>query len=369
VIGRLDPGGVEMWLLALFAETRGRGVAHAVLALGSAPGSLEDIAAGLGVSVLRCPLRPLPGFPKRFSDLLRAASVEVVHSHVHHASGVLLWLAHRCGVPVRIAHSHTTEDGRPSTPTRRLYRRLGRYLIRRYATAGIAVASETATALFGSGWALDPRFRVIHNGIDLARFSEDVATEEVRRELGFPVGSPVVGQLARFHPVKNHEFSLRVAEALSRRDPRARFLFIGDGPLRGPAERQAEELGIREKCAFVGAVGVNVPRLLRGGVDLLLCPSLWEGLPVSLVEAQAAALPVLASASITREVAVVPGLVRFLDLGEGPDGWAAAAREALSVPRPSPRAAQARLARTDFDIRRSARRILELYAHQGAGNR
>ena len=82
---------------------------------------------------------------------------------------------------------------------------------------------------------------------------------------------------------------------------------------------------------------------------------------MSLIEAQAAALPVLASSAITREVAAVPGLVRFLDLGEGPDRWAAEALNALSLPRPSVAQAQARLAGTGFDIRRSARDILELY--------
>jgi glycosyltransferase EpsF len=105
---------------------------------------------------------------------------------------------------------------------------------------------------------------------------------------------------------------------------------------------------------------VGVPRLLAG-LDLLLSPSLYEGLPVSLIEAQAVAVPVLASASITRELEAVGGVVRFLDLRDGPEAWATEAQEALKAPRPSPRMARARLAETDFDIRRNARRILELY--------
>jgi glycosyltransferase involved in cell wall biosynthesis len=362
VIGSLDPGGVEMWLLSLFAETQAREVAHAVLTLGPSAGSLEDVTSRLGVGIWRCPLHPLPRFPHRFSQVLESGRFEVVHSHVHLASGWLLGLARRSGVPIRVAHAHTTQDGHGATPARRLYRRLSRSLVRRYATAGVAASSECAEALFGEGWRLDSRYRVIHNGVDLTRFSRDVDRDEIRRSLGVPSDAVVVGQIGRFHPVKNHEFSLRVAAELARRDPRVRFLFAGEGPLRGATRQRAADLGIGARCVFVGGAGVDVPRLLTGAIDLVLCPSLWEGLPVSLVEAQAAALPILASTAITPEVAAVPGLVRFLDLEEGPAAWASAAEEMLRLPRSSPRAAQECLAGTDFDIRRSARRVLELYA-------
>jgi glycosyltransferase involved in cell wall biosynthesis len=360
VIGSLDPGGVEMWLLSLFAETRGRGVTHNVVTLGPGPGSLESRAAELGVGVLHCPLRPLPGFSGRFAEALRGTSATVVHSHVHYTSGGLLWLARRRRVAIRIAHGHTTHDGHRPTPLRRAYRRLGRYLIRRHATAGVAVSTECAVALFGRSWPREERFRVIPTGIDLARFAGEVDRAEVRRELGLPPDATLVGQIGRFHPVKNHDFAVRVAAALGRRDPGVHFVFVGEGPKRAAAERRAEELGIRSRCVFTGSVSVGVPRLLAG-LDLLLSPSLYEGLPVSLIEAQAVAVPVLASASITRELEAVGGVVRFLDLRDGPEAWATEAQEALKAPRPSPRMARARLAETDFDIRRNARRILELY--------
>jgi glycosyltransferase involved in cell wall biosynthesis len=310
VIGTLNPGGVEMWLLSLFAETQGRGAIHAVMTLGPSAGSLEGAASRLGVSLWRCRLHPLPSFPRRFSQLLRAGRFEAVHSHVHLASGWLLWLARRSGVPVRVAHGHTTRDGHRPTLTRRLYRRLSRRLVLRHATAGVAASSDCAKALFGSGWTVDPRFRVIHNGVDLSRFSGDVDRREVRSSLGFTPDAVVVGQVGRFHRVKNHVFSVRVAAELARRDPRVRFLFVGEGPLRGATERQAADLGIGARCVFVGGAGVDVPRLLIGAMDLVICPSLWEGLPVSLVEAQAAALPVLASSEVTREVAAVPDIGR-----------------------------------------------------------
>jgi glycosyltransferase involved in cell wall biosynthesis len=100
-------------------------------------------------------------------------------------------------------------------------------------------------------------------------------------------------------------------------------------------------------------------------MDLLLFPSLWEGLPVSLIEAQAAGLPILASASITTEVAVVPSLVTFLSLQDGTERWAAQAQTILNSPRLSAQQARECLAQTDFDIRRSARDLLNVYAELG----
>jgi glycosyltransferase EpsF len=353
---------VESWLLSLFAVTRGREVRHHVLELGPSPGSLGPLARGRGACVWHCPLRPVSSFPARLSRVQREVGFDAVHSHVHFASGYLLALARRLGVPIRVAHAHTTRDGHGATPARLAYRAFGRHLLMRHSTAGAAASRECAAALFGADFARDRRFRVIHNGIDLASFAGGVSRDATRDALGIPAGAIVVGQVGRFDAVKNQAFTLTVAPELVRLEPRVRFLFVGDGPLRTAAEQRAAELGLGSRCIFVSAVPSDVPRLLLGGMDVVVCPSLWEGLPVALVEAQAAGLPVLASSVITREVEAVPGLVRFLDLAAGPEAWAAATARASSLPRPSPAAAQAFLAGTDFDIRNSAVRVLDLYA-------
>ncbi len=346
--------------MSLFGETGALGIQSIVSTLGSGPGSLVEAAASAGVSTRPCSLRPVLSFPRRFSAMLRELAPRIVHSHVHGASGWLLWMANRAGVPVRVAHSHTTVDGHRSTPGRLLYRALSRRLISRHATAGIGVSASSAEALFGDGWARDSRFRVIHTGIDLSPFSRLVRRDEVRRGLQLPADATVVGHVGRFHAVKNQRFFLRVANLLARRDPRMRFLLVGEGPLRGDIERLADDLRIRHLCVFTGE-RADVARLLMGAMDLLLFPSLWEGLPISLIEAQAAGLPIVASASVTPEVAAVPGLVRFERLDRGPGRWADEVRAALVAPRPSPDDARSCLARSDFDIRQSARNVLAAY--------
>src|SRR5438876_10262860 len=97
---------------------------------------------------------------------------DVIHSHVHHYSGFVLKVAHSAGVPVRIAHSHsdTTMLQHQANSLRRVYLQLMQFLIGRYATLGLAVSEKAACALWGAKWRSDPRWRILHHGIDVRPF-------------------------------------------------------------------------------------------------------------------------------------------------------------------------------------------------------
>jgi glycosyltransferase involved in cell wall biosynthesis len=112
--------------------------------------------------------------------------------------------------------------------------------------------------------------------------------------LGIPVDAPVVGHVGSFRPPKNHAFLLQIAAEVLKMRPDVRFLLVGDGPLRPQIEARARELGIAGNVIFTGVCS-DVPRVMLGGMDLFLFPSLWEGLPIVVVEAAASGLPVVAS--------------------------------------------------------------------------
>src|SRR5512133_1789429 len=186
VLGRLDYGGVESWLAGIAASVDRRKVALEFLVHDPRPGALDDAVRAHGCRILPCPIAEPFAYPGRLRRILRDGRYDVVHSHVHHFSGVVLALSRAAGVPVRIAHSHSDTRGGDAAAglPRRAYLGLGRWLLRRSATVEVAASGSAASALFGGGWAADPRVRVLHCGIDLAPYAGEDPRAEVRRELG-----------------------------------------------------------------------------------------------------------------------------------------------------------------------------------------
>jgi glycosyltransferase involved in cell wall biosynthesis len=131
----------------------------------------------------------------------------------------------------------------------------------------------------------------------------------------------VVGHVGRFVPEKNHSFFVEVAREFAQIEDRAFFLLVGDGELRPVVESQAQSLGLQERFKFTG-VRKDIPRLMMGAMDILLLPSRFEGIPLTLLEAQAAGLPCLISDVVTTECDLVSGLIERESLTVPAQAWA-----------------------------------------------
>jgi glycosyltransferase involved in cell wall biosynthesis len=305
--------------------------------------------------------RNLWRFSRDFRRLLRDGRYDVVHAHPHHFCGYLLRLAGKEGVPRRIAHSHTSYDGRGSAPARTAYRWLMKRWIRIYATHCLAVSQTAAAGLYGRRCRCDPRFSIVRCGIDLEAYRRAADRPAVREELGIPADAPVVGHVGRFTAAKNHEGLVAIAEIVLRSESEAHFVLVGDGPLRADIEAIVRRQGMSDRFLFLGARS-DVPRLLAA-MDVFLFPSRWEGLGIVLVEAQAAGVPVVASDIPGIREGVAPDPLNHLF---ALDAWEQAAEEVIrrlrlpsaSRQEPSP-AIAAFLA--PFDIKRSARELEEIY--------
>jgi glycosyltransferase involved in cell wall biosynthesis len=334
VVFTLNRGGIETWLVHLLRHIDRQRFRLDFLVHSPDRCDYESEVVALGARVLRCPPPTrLWRHARRVSQVLRESGpYDVVHSHVTF-TGYVLRLARGAGVPLRVAHSHNDAPGVRGEGglLQRVFLRLTSPWVRSAATHGLAASRLAATALFGPRWHEDPRWRVFHCGVDLAPFEQPVDAAAVRRGLGVPPGAPVVGHVGRFFRQKNHDFLMDVAAELARREPRARLLLIGDGPLRPTVERKAARLGLRETVLFAGT-RPDVPCLMRGAMDAFVLPSLYEGLPLVGIEAQAAGLPCVLSDTITPEVDAVPALVRRLPLARGAPAWAEALRACLTRP-------------------------------------
>jgi glycosyltransferase involved in cell wall biosynthesis len=359
-LGTLDPGGVETWLLHVLKAIDTKRFQFDFCTFGRHAGLFAPEVEKLGARVLRCPLsKNLWKFGTCFRRILRQGQYDVVHSHVHFFSGAILRWAQAERVPVRIAHSHNSHDGKSRTASRRAYRSLMRRLLRDYATHGLAASRLAAEDVF-LDWRNDPRIAILHYGIDLQRFHGSIDSDSSRKKIGLPPGARVIGHVGNFVPAKNHSFLLDLASQVKKRRPDIHFLLIGDGSLRASVEARALTMGLQGIIHFLGT-RTDVPELLRSCVDAFVFPSLWEGLPIAVLEAQAAGLPCVISKDITGEVAVLPDQIDQLPLALGAEEWATQTIKAINHGKFRAQSSINAMQQSDFTIEHGLSLLLNIY--------
>lgn len=364
VFGVMNRGGAETMVMNAYRALDRVRLQFDFAVSTSNPGDYDEEIRGLGGRIFAHPNPATAGlvaYRTAFKATIETyGPFAAVHSHVHHFSGVVLETASRAGVPQRLAHSHSTNDGRADSTRRRVYRAMMRRLISQHSTHLLGCSPEACEALYGRRWQADPRVRVMPNAIMLAPF-RDVRSDArvLRRNLLLPDDGPLVGHVGSFNGPKNHEFLLAVFAALRSRRPDACLVCAGDGPLRAGIEQSAREQGLSGAVHFLG-VRRDIPEVL-GVLDLFLLPSRWEGFPVSLVEAQAAGLPCVVADSVTATADLGLGLVRFVALDAGVHAWTDALMDALETRRPDREQCCQTLERAGYDAAGLGDRLSTLY--------
>lgn len=365
VLWSLDMGGIETFISAAVRHLDSSRFDVDFVVHVDKKGSCEPLLEASGFRVLRCP-DPYSGVvehARRFLSLLSSGAYDVVHSHFDPV-GYPLRLAHYAGVPVRIAHAHTSLGELKSlTPGwRRLLLPAANSWLRKHATVGIAVSRKTAELWFGRSWESENRWRVLHCGIDIAPFRKPVDPRQVRRELGVADNVLMLGHVGRFHPVKNHHFLIEVVAAAGAKRPIA-LLLVGEGPSREAIVAQLRARGLESVSILTSARADEVPSLLAA-MDVLVFPSHLEGLPLALLEAQARGLPCYVSDVITEEVDVIPDTIFRLSLSAGPEKWADAIVQREPLAHRNEELACQRLEESSFNIQHSSARLGELYVSE-----
>lgn len=319
VFGRMARGGAEMRTVDLLACLNSHYEFHFATLTGR-PGELDNLIIQLGGSVVPTPLDWR--FPWRFRTLLKSEGYDVVHSHVHLFSGLILLLAALNKVPVRIAHFRNSDDGHGNGLRRRFQRELMRTWIDRFATHILAVSESTMNAVWPT-WRQDERCEVIYNGLQLDPFKEPADQLGVRRELHIPADRNLFIHVGRFSEAKNHKRVISIFTEILKLEPRSHLLLVGGGSseIHSGIRQQIADDGITEHVTITG-VRSDVARLMKAA-DLLLFPSFWEGLPGAVLEACAAGVPTLGSdIESIREIQTYFSSVFTLSLEESDRTWA-----------------------------------------------
>ncbi|HET8549920.1 MAG TPA: glycosyltransferase [Bryobacteraceae bacterium] len=363
VVGGMNRAGIETWLMHVTRGLDRREVAFDFLLHDPRETAYEPELRDLGCGILRVSESKHSLFYQAaLARCFESGRWDIVHSHEHHTTGTILRAAARSGVPVRIAHSHNDTaraDQRAGVP-RRLFNHVNRRWLERHADAGFAASPAAAAALFGQRWQDDARWRVLFCGIDLSPFAARVEHAELRQRLGIPKGARVIGHVGRFEEQKNHTFLIEIARDLVARDPNSHFLLVGEGRLQPAVRARTDRAGLSRYFTFAGS-RPDVPELMLGAMDAFLFPSLYEGLGIAAIEAQAAGLPCIVSSVVPREADVLPGAIARLELRRAPGEWAGAVIAALSQPRFDASLRLAALEASPFSIGRSAGALLDRY--------
>lgn len=280
----------------------------------------------------------------------------VVQGHMTSTAAIYLPQAKKAGVPVVCAHARSAgvDKGIKGVITKLL-----RIPLLRKADYCLACSREAGEAVFGSKWAGSAKARLVPNAINAQRFQYDPALrEKMRTELSLG-DSFVIGHVGRFHYAKNHEFLLeifgRLHQNLEKKGKTCKLLLLGEGEGMAAAKAQAAALGVEKDVLFLG--NHKDVEAYYQVFDLFLFPSRFEGLPGTVVEAQAAGLRCIISDRITTEVGISE-LVSFHSLEDGADQWAKEVECSMVYER---RDRCEAVRKAGFDVQEQARRLERFY--------
>lgn len=361
----LAPGGIEAFALNVL-EHIDREKLEISFALATTGRQYhEDRVVNSGSKVYKTSdLDGLRNMAAHFFRLLRLlreqGPFDTVHSHIDFFNGINLLAAFIAGVPVRISHSHNTHSAAAvdrKTPLKvKLYRFVMKGLIRLFSTHRLGCSEAANTYMYGRSWTRDENSRVIKNGIHVERYRHTGCDRtELQKRLGLPEGKLHFLTVGRMSEQKNSLFVVEVMKELMKIRHDVHFTWVGTGRLEKEIRQRVGEYGLESGFTFLGT-RTDIPDILAAA-DLFLFPSLWEGLPVALVEAQAAGVSCFVSDTVTPEADL--GLCTVISLQEAEKAWACKINDCITTKAYPVRLEEDKV--RQFDIKRTVKALEAIY--------
>ena len=316
-------------------------------------GDYDDEIEKLGGRIFRAmPIRPwsYPVYFRWLNKFFREHEGEfiAVHGHIQENSGFALRFAKKNGIKNLVASSHIADVG---IDYKYVFRKFGKIWTNKYATIRTACGKEAGKFLYGRR-----DFHLLNNAIDTSLYKFNPKIRKCKREeFGIPEKAFVIGNVARFCPQKNHNFIIRIFAEVLKTKPAAILILIGEGPLKPAIKRLVRLYGAESNVIFAG-LRSDVHEILQT-FDVFLMPSLFEGLPVSVIEAQAAGLPCIISDTIDMETDIT-GKVQFLSLKTPITTWA---KTIIASPTDNRNCDMVSL--KPYDVHENINRLINYYFH------
>ncbi len=253
-------------------------------------------------------------YTKSLIKLFRTNNYDVVHSHTYLHSGIVMYAAKKAEIKNRIAHSHSNMNTVKLTISYKIKKLFLQRLILKYANKLVACSKEAGISLFGKKF--EKNGIILHNPVDLNKL-DNVDTEkvnEIKKRYGILSNTKqiILGHVGRFIPIKNHKFLIEIAKKLSNMKIDFRLFLLGDGENFGEIKKIINQNNLQNNIIMTGNV-TNVYDYMSF-MDVFVMPSLYEGLPLTVIEAQASGVNCILSNNISKESDLQLGIVKFLSL-------------------------------------------------------
>ena len=282
----------------------------------------EEIEKMGGKVIIIPPYQRLFEYQKELYRIFKENNYKIVHSHISTLSVFPLRIAKKAGVPIRIAHSHSTSNKKEWK--RNLIKNILRPFSKLYANQFFACSELSGRWLFGEKAFKNGKIKIINNAIDLEKFKfNKEKRDEIRKKLKIDENIILIGHIGRFVTQKNHEFLIDVFNEIIKKRKQENFdsklILIGQGNLKENIIEKIKYLGLQDYVIFTGQT-TNVSDYYNA-MDIFVLPSLYEGLPVVGIEAQANGLLCEFSTDMTKETKVL-NTTKFISLKETAKKWA-----------------------------------------------
>lgn len=311
----------------------------------------EDLLEKRGATLYSLNRRNVLGYISSLSKIIKKKKYDAIHVHGNSHTVLLELIAAKiAGCNKRIIHAHSTNCG--SIALHKLLKTPFNWLC----THRLACGDMAGKFMFGT-----KPFKIINNGVDVVKYSFDIKKmASLRAKLSLSDNDTLIGHVGYFLALKNQSFLVDVFAELVKRDNNYHLVLIGDGALRPEIEKKVDSLGLKDKVTFTGNIN-NVSDYLNA-IDLIVMPSLFEGLPLTLVEQQANGLQCIVSDTITKE-ADKTGNLRFISLNAPISEWVQAIENCNCEQDREQRSKKAvdDIAKAGYSIQTEANKLVEFY--------
>lgn len=320
IVSAMNTGGAETFLMKIYRRLDREKYQMDFCVNTKEKCFYDDEISALGGKMFYVPAKSQSyrEYKKSLYNVVKNNGYEYVLRITSNAAGFLdLKIAKKAGARVCVARSSNSSDGDSAVVN--LIHKISRPLFVKYVDVKIAPSDLAAEYTFGKRSVRLGEVEELNNAIDLDVYKySDVERQKIRRELSIE-GKTVIGHIGRFSKQKNHNFLIDIFADIRKKDENAHLLLLGKGELLDEVKQKVETLGLSDCVTFAGVRG-DVPSVLSA-MDVFLLPSFYEGMPNTVIEAQATGLPCVIADTITRE-ANVSGLVSYLSLDTSSDMWA-----------------------------------------------